>query len=61
MTQSLLELSQEIKALSELMLEIGSKMDYYGGFSEIGEHGREMVNASRTAEGWAYGIANEEV
>lgn len=55
-----LELSQELKALSELMVEIGAKMDYYGGFSETGApRGREMINAAMIVEGWADGIASE--
>lgn len=35
-------------------------MDYYGGFGEIGQHGREMISASQLALDWARGIERDE-
>ena len=35
------------------MLTIGEEMDYYGGFGEMGQHGREMISASQLALDWA--------
>lgn len=32
---------------------IGVDMDYYGGFSELAEHGRELIGAAVIAESWA--------
>jgi hypothetical protein len=52
-------LARELVALSDLMFEIGVDMDCNGGLSEIGEHGRELVNASVVAKGWANGISEE--
>jgi hypothetical protein len=42
------------------MLQIGEDMDYYGGFGEIGQHGREMISASQLALDWARGIERDE-
>ncbi len=53
------KLSGDLKALSELMFEIGVEMDYFGGLSEIGEHGRELIGASKMVEMWAIGVVNE--
>ena len=32
---------------------IGVDMGYYGGFSELAEHGRELIGAAVIAESWA--------
>lgn len=53
------QLENEILALSELMEEVGAKMDYFGGFNKIGDHGREMIGAAMIAKGWAKGIQDE--
>jgi hypothetical protein len=42
--------------VSEIMRQVGADMDYYGGFGEIGNHGRMMVGASKMAKSWADGI-----
>ena len=50
-------LSKELHKLSQKMEGLGLKMEYYGGFGEIGKHGRELVGASVIARGWVEEIA----
>lgn len=50
---SLENLSAAIEYVSSLMLDVGVAMEYYGGFSELAQHGREMIGASHIASGWA--------
>jgi hypothetical protein len=38
------------------MQSVGAEMEYYGGFGEIGDHGRELQGAAGIALGWAKGI-----
>lgn len=47
---------RRLKRLSNEMLQVGEDMDYYGGFGEIGQHGREMISASQLALDWARNI-----
>ena len=51
--------AEKLRWLSWHMNDIGAFLDFYGGFSEIGEHGREMIGASKIAAGWADGIEKE--
>ena len=44
---------RRLMRLSKTMLTIGEEMDYYGGFGEMGQHGREMISASQLALDWA--------
>ena len=50
---------KRLRWLSMEMLDVGELLDFYGGFGEIGEHGREMIGASKIAAGWADGIEKE--
>ena len=50
----------DLRLISERMKSIGLFMEFYGGFGEIGEHGREMIGASKIAAGWADGIEKED-
>ena len=43
----------ELDALAHQMRAIGAKMEYYGGFGEMAEHGREMQGAANIARTWA--------
>ena len=45
--------------LSSLMRDTGAFLDFYGGFGEIGQHGKEMIGASKIAAGWADGLEKE--
>lgn len=38
------------------MIQLGVAMDYHGGFSATGQHGRELVGAGQITKGWAIGI-----
>jgi hypothetical protein len=51
---------RRLMRLSQTMLTIGEEMDYYGGFGEIGQHGREMITASQLALDWARGMKRDE-
>lgn len=54
------EIANELKVLAEKMKEIGTLMDYFGGFdSEMAEHGAELVGAGCIAEQWAKEIEQE--
>lgn len=46
-------LVRRIKRVANEMRQLGAHMDYYGGFGEIGEHGREMLRAAACAKSWA--------
>ena len=49
-----IEIAREVRRVSREMIELGSRMDYYGGLdSEIVEHGREMLGAGLMAQRWA--------
>lgn len=47
------ELALELRVLSSRMIHIGAAMDYFGGFSEIAQHGHEMMGAAMIAAQWA--------
>jgi hypothetical protein len=49
------ELIERMKALSSEMLEVGILMDHYGGLTEMGKHGHELMSASSIVFGWAEG------
>ncbi len=50
---------RRLRNLSAQMQDTGAFLDFYGGFGEIGQHGREMIGASEIAAGWADGIEKE--
>lgn len=49
-------LAKRIRDVAERMWRLGNHMSYYGGFGEIGQHGREMAGAANIARGWAMEI-----
>ena len=49
----------ELDALAHQMRAVGAKMEYYGGFGEMAEHGKELLGAANTARGWAKGIRKQ--
>ena len=51
-----LQIAKQLRRVSKAMVSLGVAMDYHGGFSEIGQHGRELVNAGLIAKEWAKGI-----
>lgn len=52
-------LAKRVRRVAALMQKLGADMDYYGGFGEVGQHGREMQGAARIALGWADGMEAE--
>jgi hypothetical protein len=50
---SLVDLAAAIEYVAARMLDVGVAMEYYGGLSELAQHGREMMGASHIASGWA--------
>jgi cysteine synthase len=49
-------IAKRLRWLSHRMQSVGAEMEYYGGFGEIGDHGREMQGAASIAFCWAKGI-----
>ena len=50
------ELASRLRVLAAHMLEVAVEMDYYGGFSEIAVHARELQGAAGIALSWADSI-----
>ena len=46
------EIAEEIEIIAAQMRNCGHRMAYVGGFGELGDHGREMIEAANTAQGW---------
>lgn len=54
------QIAKKLKKLSETMIELGTAMDYYGGFDgQMVQHGRELVGAGLIAKSWAEDIEAE--
>ena len=48
------EIAKQLRWLSEHMIDIGTSMEYYGGFDGLmAAHGKEMVGAGAVAVMWA--------
>lgn len=54
------ELASRLRALATHMLEVAVEMDYYGGFSEIALHARELHGAAHIADSWAAAIIADQ-
>jgi hypothetical protein len=51
----------ELRELSEKMLDLAVKLEYFGGFDgETAQHGKELAGASGIVLGWADGIEQGE-
>ena len=59
MKNSKKSLVNKIRKLADQMEKVAVEMEYYGGFGEIAEHGKELLNASKIARTWAAGIEFE--
>lgn len=54
------EIIAEMRELSERMLDVATKMDYFGGInSEIALHAQELAGASAILLTWADGMEQE--
>ena len=47
------QISAKLRVLAAEMDDIAIAMDYYGGFAEWSEHGREIAGAGNIARQWA--------
>ena len=54
------ELASRLRALAAHMLETAAQMDYYGGFSEVAVHARELQGAAGIALSWADSITVDQ-
>jgi hypothetical protein len=54
------DIAKRLLVLSEAMISLGVDMDYYGGFSQIGEKGRELVGAGVIARQWSQEIVKDD-
>lgn len=54
------ELASRLRVLASHMLETAVQMDYYGGFSEIAVHARELQGAAGIALSWADAITADQ-
>ena len=51
------DVSVRLMALSQVMAELASDMEYVGGFGAIAAHGIELAGAAAIAKTWAVGIS----
>ncbi|WP_205342219.1 hypothetical protein [Denitrificimonas caeni] len=58
-TPSKAELASSLRALANQMRKVATEMDYYGGFSVVAQHGKELFGASCIALDWADAIAED--
>lgn len=56
---SRLEIAARLRRLADEMDAIAVAMDYYGGFAEWAQHGREIAGAGAVARQWAGEIEGE--
>jgi len=54
--QTVPEIVGRLRALAVEMFWVGTAMDYFGGFTELAVHGRELVGAAAIACQWADSI-----
>ena len=54
------ELASRLRVLAAHMLEVAVEMDYYGGFSEVAVHSRELQGAAGIALSWADAITADQ-
>lgn len=53
------QIALRLRQLANRMQRLGVQMDYFGGFSETGKHGREMMGAAIIARQWAAQIEKQ--
>ena len=54
------ELASRLRVLAAHMLEMAVQMDYYGGFSEMALHGKELHGAACITASWADAIIADQ-
>ena len=53
---TLAEIATMLRTLSKQILEVGSAMEYAGGFGHMGQRGRELLWSARIVRTWAQEI-----
>lgn len=53
--------AKRLKSLSKKMIDLGCDMEYYGGFGEMGTHGRELMRAGLMVEDWSKTIVGKDL
>ena len=51
------QLAARIFRVAKSMKNLGYEMEYFGGFGEVGDRGREMIGAAVIARGWAIALS----
>lgn len=46
------DLADELEIVADAMQHTGERMEYLGGFGELGKHGRKMMDDARKAGIW---------
>jgi hypothetical protein len=54
------ELAEELRIVAGIMHRTGTRLAYYGGFGEMGAHGREMIGAAKIAKSWVREISRRK-
>lgn len=52
-TISQTKLADRLTALADEMLEVGTLLDYYGGFADSSDNGRKLAYAAQFVKYWA--------
>lgn len=52
--------SEELQELHTHMLDIATRLDYYGGMSEWAEHGAQLAGAASIMSTWVDGMKERE-
>ena len=53
MTPTKRQIARRLRTLANRMADVAADMDYYGGFAEWSQHGKELLGAARIARQWA--------
>lgn len=52
--------SEELKALYDNMIDIATRLDYYGGMGPWAEHGAQLAGAAVVLSTWVDGMKEQE-
>jgi hypothetical protein len=52
--------SEELEALRQHMLDIATRLDYFGGLSEWADHGAQLAGAAGVMSTWVDGMKERE-
>lgn len=52
--------SEELQALQQHMIDIATRLDYYGGMGPWAEHGAQLAGAAGVVSTWVDGMKEQE-